>query len=246
MIQLVRKTKKERNIRKMKKSLLAVGLALLGVATNVKAVTLLGGETLTGYADVFNLSGSARGASAFASEWGVADIKSTYSGGILTLQPNYNTYNNALSGDNAARAFWTSSTDGGVTAGPLGNKWFEGSTFVQNTSYNGGPLTFEFAVNSFTLNSNYSVSAWVKSFDSSWNWNGMNSVSITGAGNYSVTFNAIAGITQYGFTVAGINANPAQEASLGSVVVQGIPEPSTAGLLSLLAAGALLVRRRKV
>lgn len=225
------------------KSLLSVlCLSLVAFAANVKAVSLMGNETLTGYANVFNLTGSGtKGSPVFDQGWGVADIKSTYSGGLLTLQPNFNAFN-------ANDSFWSNQVDNGdgtFTPGTVGNKWFEGSTFVQNGSYGGGALSFEFAVNSFTLNPNYSVSAWVKSFTSGWGWVGMNSVGITGTGNYTVSFNAAAGIVQYGFTVAGVNANPTQESALGSVVVQGIPEPTAYGLFSLAAAGALLARRRR-
>jgi hypothetical protein len=223
----------------MKNLLSVLCLSLLAFASNGKAVTLVGNETLTGYANVYNLTSGAKGTvQAFESGWGVADIKSTYSGGLLTLQPNFNTYANSLAGNDADRAFWTNGAGGG-------NKWFEGSTFVQNASFGGGGLTFEFAVNSYTLNSNYSVTAFVKSFDVGWGWNGMGTTAITGTGNYAVSFAATAGIVQYGFMVAGVNANPTQESALGSVGVVGIPEPTAFSLLSLAAAGALLARRRK-
>ena len=222
----------------MKNLLTILCMSLVAFASNVKDVTLVGNETLTGFADVFNLTSGAKGAGAFSSGWGVADVKSTYSGGLLTLQPNFNTYANNINGSAADKAYWTDGAGGG-------NKWFEGSTFVQNGSYGGGALSFEFAVNSFTLDPNYSVTAFVKSFDAGWGWIGMNTVAVTGTGNQSVSFNAAAGIVQYGFTVSGVNANPTQESALGSVVVAGIPEPTTYGLFSLAAAGALLARRRR-
>jgi len=222
----------------MKKLLSVLFMSLVAFASNVKAATLEGNEALLGHAAVFSLNSGAKGAAMFDSAWGIADVKSTYSGGLLTLQPNFNCYANNVNGTAGDQAYWTNGAGGG-------NKWFEGSTFVQNNGYGGGALTFEFAVNSFTLDPNYSVSAWVKSFTADWGWVGMNSVGITGTGNQSVSFNAADGIVQYGFTVAGVNANPAQESALGSVVIAGIPEPTACSLLSLAAAGALLARRRR-
>ena len=226
----------------MKNLLSVLCMSLVAFATNVKAVSLMGNETLKGFQDTFNLTGSGtKGGFVFNGVWGVADVKSTYSGGLLTLQPNFNAFD-------ANDSFWSNRVDNGdgtFTPGTVGNKWFEGSTFIENGSFGGGGLTFEFAVNSYTLDSNYSVSAFIKSFDSGWNWVGMGSTAITGTGNYSVSFGAPAGIVQYGFTVSGVNANPTQESALGSVVVQGIPEPTAYGLFSLAAAGALLARRRR-
>ena len=222
----------------MKNLLSVLCLSLLAFASNVKAVTLLGNETLTGYADVFNLTSGTKGTPVLNSPWGVAAVKSTYSGGVLTLQPNFNTYADNVNGSANDKAYWTDGAGGG-------NKWFEGSTFVQNASFGGGGLTFEFAVNSYTLDSNYSVTAFVKSFDGGWGWNGMGTTAITGTGNYAVSYAATAGIVQYGFRVAGVNANPTQESALGSVGVVGVPEPTALSLFSLAAAGALLARRRK-
>jgi len=52
-------------------------------------------------------------------------------------------------------------------------------------------------------------------------------------------------IFQYGFTVAGRNANPAD--TMGSVVVSAIPEPSVASLLGfgVLGLAATRFRRRR-
>lgn len=233
----------------------AVAFATGGFNTTASAQTIVDvdlNQTWNGFMAVFDNAGGpvgSKGGAVFDSTWGFADLKSTINlgAGTLTLQPNYNTYANSLGGTDADRAFWTDSTDGGVTAGPNGNKWMEANSYIQNGSWAGGLLTFQGDILSSTmLSPNYTVSAFIKSFDAGWGWVGWSQDFIAnGATDFSVTFDAPAGIVQYGFLVEGLNANPDNEVAFGSVVV--LPEPSTYALLALGAAGvgAHLVRRRR-
>ncbi len=212
------------------------------------------GGNWVGYMNVFNNAGGSKGSYIFGSGWGLGDLKSVLAPTSLTLQPNFNTYANSLTGNNADRAFWTDSTDGGVTAGPNGNKWMEANTFIEsnNGSLVGSSLTFSGSIGSFSLLSpNYTATAFIKALNPNDGYaTVVNSrLAITSAGAFSVEADLSTiptdHIIQYGFAVEGINANPVNEGSFGSVVV--VPEPSTYALLALGAAGfgAHLVRRRR-
>jgi hypothetical protein len=213
-------------------------------------------ENWVGYMNVFaNNGGSAgsQGAYIFGSGWGVADLSSVFAPSTLTLAPNFNTYVDSLGGTNADRAFWTDSTDGGATPGPLGNKWMEASTLVENNALIGSNVTFLGNLDSFNLLSpNYTAVAFIKALDPGAGYAAViNQFSVlSAAGPFSVSADlttATGYIIQYGFTVSGINANPTDAGTFGSAVVQTVPEPSTYALLALGAAGlgTHLVRRRR-
>jgi PEP-CTERM motif len=213
-------------------------------------------ETWVGYMNVFANNGGAagsQGAYIFGSGWGVADLSSVFAPSTLTLAPNFNAYADSLTATDGDRAFWTDSTNGGVTAGPKGNKWMEANTFVENSALIGNTVTFRGNLDSFNLLSpNYTAVAFVKALDPN---NGyaavINQFSVlSSAGLFSVSADLTSAtglVIQYGFTVSGLNANPADAATFGSAVVQTVPEPSTYALLALGAAGlgTHLVRRRR-
>jgi hypothetical protein len=109
----------------------------------------------------------------------------------------------------------------------------------------------KFKIAHFGTGSNYTASAFIKAIDPSAGFATVlyDTTSIAGAGSFSVSTNLTTApaswIIQYGFSVEGLNSNPANEATLGSVVV-AVPEPSTyAAILGSLAALVLLLGRRQ-
>jgi len=168
--------------------------------------------SFTGFANVFETPANG-GGFAFGSPWGVADIKSVIdtAGNSVNLFPNFNTY-----ADNPDDPFWVDQTTG------LGNKVFEGNTFVEDASLVGKTVTFEGEVESYTLSPDYETRVYIKVFNSDFSELKEVSEPLTQAGTFSITFDnpeAADAVVQYGFSVTGINANPADEAALGNVVI---------------------------
>lgn len=180
-------------------------------------------HTYNGWMHVFNLSGGAKDTPAFNSAWGVSALKTTitsagtggFTNGAITLQPNFNGY-----ADNPGDAFWRDNSG----AGPGGNKWMEAITYVEYAAgtYPGGDLTFKADVDTNSLDLDYTVVAFIKTLDPSSGYATVieESVSITGP-SFTVTATGIntEHVVQYGFTIEGINANPADEVALGSVII---------------------------
>ena len=210
----------------MKKTLQLVAVlffALLGTQNGIaqNSVSVNGGAAWLGYANVFLTDGTTY---QFGSAWGVADLKSVVNvaANTVTLYPNFNTYN-------AADPYWSN--------GAVGNKVFEANTFVENNALAGQVLTFSGNVTSNTLNSAYTAVAFIKGLNpaTGYSTDVFVSAPLVGGQPFSITTDAAipAGlVVQYGFTVKGLNANPAQEAALGNVVVASnvvVPtEPMTA------------------
>lgn len=126
-----------------------------------------------GYMNIFNNNGGSQGSFVFGSPWGVSDLQTTVNtsnlgtivGDNLTLAPNFNTYTNSLSGSDADRAFWTDSTDGGVTAGPNGNKWMEANTIFEVNPIADLSYTLSGTVDANTLSGAYLAEAFIKVLD---------------------------------------------------------------------------------
>ena len=168
------------------------------------------GDAWGGFMNVFELDGVTY---AFGSGWAVPDLKTTVdcAGGTITLQPNFNTY-----ADNPDDEFWVNQTTG------EGNKLMKASTIFADNSAVGQEITFEGGVGSYTLDPEYSVVAFVRVFNADFSVLREVTTDITGEGVFSVTMTEVEGTdanVQVGFEVVGRNANPADEAALGSVVV---------------------------
>ena len=188
----------------------ALGFTMGVVAQN--SVSVDAGAAWLGYANIFD---PATGDFVFGEPWGVPDIKTVVDAGAgtLTLQPNFNTY-----AANPTDPFWVDQTTG------LGAKIFEGNSYVEDNSLAGEELTFSGNVNSNTLDGAYDALAFIKVFNANYSVLKIATAPLTGA-NFEVVFTDVNpaedAVVQYGFQIIGLNANPDDEATLGSVVVSG-------------------------
>ncbi|WP_334056077.1 T9SS type A sorting domain-containing protein [Polaribacter sp. P097] len=172
-----------------------------------------------GYMNAFNLDDTF----AFGFGYPVANMKTTQTATSVTLQPNF-----AIWDGEDGNAAW-------FDADPkTPNKYVEASSYTESNAFNGEDLTFEGVVNVANLDNAYTVTAFIKALDPSNSYATvvLKSVELTAAGQeFSVSATAAelaAGlVVQYGFSVVGPPADPANESSLGSVVVG---EPGTASV----------------
>ena len=123
----------------MKKNYFTIALVFfltsMGIAQNT--VTVDASADQLGYANAFETDGTF----VFGDAWGVPDLKTIVdpANNTLTLQPNYNTWGDGTD------PFWVNQTT------VLGNKLFEGNTYVEDNTLVGSELTFEGLVTSNTL-----------------------------------------------------------------------------------------------
>ncbi|MFT4533460.1 MAG: hypothetical protein ACJA1A_002955 [Saprospiraceae bacterium] len=173
------------------------------------------GDSWVGYMNVFNLNGGYE----FGSSWEVSALKTTLdaSANTIVLQPNFNTY-----AENAADAYWVNQSTG------EGEKTMEALTFVEpGAFFNGQDLTFSGAVQSNTLDNGYAAKYFIKALNPDNDYAdelaGAGVFDLPASGNFSVSIpgsSLTPGLViQYGFSVTGRNANPANEADLGRVLI---------------------------
>lgn len=172
------------------------------------------GMTWVGYMNVFDSVGVNY---MFGSPWAIPDIKTTVDpgNGSMRLHPNFSAYN-------ATDPYWSN--------GAMGNKVMEANTFIEDTTIMGQTLTFQGMVDSFTLDTAYTAEAFIKVLDPNNSWATVlhTKSPITATGSFLVTDsvpNTPGLVTQYGFTILGLNANPTMEAALGNVLIRGNNAP---------------------
>ena len=204
----------------MKRILLLTGLFLgtFSMAQNTANSTAF--HPWIGYMNCFDLSMNY----VFGDFWGVPDIRTDVDSTLdqITLYPNFNTY-----ADNTGDPFWVDQTT------MTGAKIMEASTFVEPGG-NGQDLTFKGNVQSNTLDAAYTAKYFIKALDPANGYQdalgGSKMFDLPASGEFSVTATgaelATGLIVQFGFVVMGVNANPADEQTLGNVVIV----PSTLGL----------------
>lgn len=239
------------------KKLLLLSTSIISMALTSFAVSIDTSEAgnWSGYMAVFDNAGGSQGGYLWGSDWGAADLDSSNSGGVLTFSPNTNAYRDMA--DDGARAYWSNSSDGGLTAGPDGNKWLEATYKLEaaddNQAWNGQSLSLSGTVDSYTLDSRYSISAFIKTLDVNGGWATVQNeaVSITSTGDFSVSLDVLGGayVSQIGFTMVGLNANEATDwgsVSISNLSASAVPEPSTYALIAGFAAFFFVaIRRRK-
>ncbi len=204
-------------------------IGAVAVSTLTLAAVPATAQTIdTGYFVTFLLSGGAQGDYQFDAGFDdVTKLKYTPSSGGITLQPNFSLYE-----ENPGDAYWRD--NGG--AGPGGNKWMDMLGFEQSN------LTYPFAdtettllgcASNNTLASPYESTAFIKVFDPGF---GLLDEQYQTVGSGSISLSAdLSGyggdvIVQKGFSTKGPNANPADEAALGSVdIALGATCPSGGG-----------------
>ncbi|WP_343637764.1 T9SS type A sorting domain-containing protein [Fluviicola sp.] len=195
-----------------------------GLAQN--NVTFSANDSWVGYVNVFETPANG-GGYLWGSQWGIADLQTTINTGAntMTLQPNFNLY-----AADPTDAYWVDQSTG------EGAKYISASTYVEpGPTFNGNALTFQGDVLSNNLDlTKYEAKFYINALDST---NGyVNTIpgktfNIPASGHFTVSATAgelpVGMIIQYGFTIYGRNANPANEAALGSIVI-GVQ--STAGI----------------
>lgn len=193
---------------------LTKAIAILGlffIHSQVNAQTTVSIDTsdpLTAFANWFELDGTTYVA---GSEWGLADLKTEINNGdnTLTLYPNFSTYGTGDPG------YWTN--------GDIGNKIFEGNTYIEDNTLIGQTVTFEGSTVTNTLAEGYIGVAFIKILSENFQLLQYLSTPLVAGQNFSLTSQTatIEGAVkfQYGYSVTGLNANPTQEAALGNAVV---------------------------
>lgn len=146
--------------------------------------------------------------------WGFADIKAeaNTTNNTLTLHPNFTWI---------AEDYWVINNQG--------QKIMEALPHVEANNLLGQNITFSGNVTSYTLVAGYTVQAYIKMAMVTegppyYTPVGEVAIPLTHTGNFTLNYNtaplaANANHLEYGFIVKGLNANPANEAALGSIVI---------------------------
>jgi hypothetical protein len=161
------------------------------------------------YLNVFELPGN--GGGYFGGE--VTDLNSLQTdineeAGTVTLKPNFSKY---VAGD----PVWSN--------GNIGNKIIQASTYVEETALVGQSFAFNGNVISNTLDASYQNYAFVRIFTENFSLLEETRYPLVQGETFSVQYNNTqpgAVYVQYGFTVEGLNGNPANEEALGNILVE--------------------------
>ena len=184
------------------------------------------------YVNAFNISD---GSFAFGFSYDLTKQKTEFDGTAVTLKPNYGIWV-----DECSNAAWFDTPGCPTPASP--NKNIEALSYLQidravNPEFFSQDVIFSGDVNSFTLDGSYTAHAFISVFPVDFSYNTQYTDPITAAGTFSVTrpVGDVVGsdkFFQYGFIIFGPPADPANEGTLGSVIVQD-PALSTSSFEAL-------------
>lgn len=195
---------------------LALSALLASAAQADVTVTVKTSAPWVGYMNVFDLPLDGLGF-VFGSDWGPADLVSTFSGSTLTLAPN-------TIGD--PNPFWYTPSGG---PGAEGNKIMEANLYVEvnDNSLSDQQVTFTGTVNSNSLTEAHISVAFIKDFAPDYSSFNIETVPLE-PGVFSVSLQTLPGPgrhVQYGFQTTGVNVWVTDVAPFGSVVIDSINVP---------------------
>ncbi|HSN48478.1 MAG TPA: hypothetical protein VLR29_06920, partial [Flavobacterium sp.] len=195
----------------MKKITFFVVLLITSLGFSQNTVTVNASATWSAWASWAPASGNSP-SDYGGNAWGLGDLKTVTNifNNSISLFPNFSAY-----GD-GTNPYWVN--------GAMGSKIFEGSSYVESAALAGSSLTFTAKVASYTLASGYTAEAFIKAIDPANNYNSVIDIRtpLVAGQTFTISTTGVipAGLlVQYGFAIKGLNANPAQEAALGKVVV---------------------------
>lgn len=157
-----------------------------------------------GYANRFELDGTTW---AGGEPWGVESLKTVMNtDGSVDLHPNFNAW-----GTGANDGFWI------INGQPA--KIFEGNTYVDDATLLNQTVTFTGHCVSNTLTDDYDAIAFIKVLSADYQLVNYTHVPLIGGEDFSITVGpgdyTNGAHFQYGYSVTGVIANPANEAALG-------------------------------
>ncbi len=193
-------------------------ISFLGYSQN--NVTIDASNITNGYVNVFNLSDDSY---AFGFQYDLPILKATFpTSTSISLAPNFQIWadNDATPCGETFCAEWNPDW---FSSPMVPNKNVELNSFAEDNALAGSDLNFSGTVTGHNLDADYTAIAFIKALDPN---NGFaavtnNTVTLPSSGDFTVSATAAelqsGFIIQYGFSVTGAIADPADESALGTV-----------------------------
>jgi len=158
---------------------------------------------LNAYVNWFQLDGTTY---VNGSTWGMSDIKTVLNtDGSIDLHPNFSVWGDGSNSE------WVNNG--------VGQRVLEGNTYIDNAELLGETVTFSGQCFSNTLTADYDAIAFIKVLDANYQLVNYTHKPLVGGEDFEITVGPGDYVNgahfQYGYSVTGVNANPANEAALG-------------------------------